>query len=145
VVGPRPFVDEPARASGQLWGAFRLGPHFTITGVSAFDASAIAVGGALRWNAVRASRFAMGVEGEGGFAWVGAGLPLAFRLFDQTWLYTSPRMAFRLVDAVLTVPVGLSVRIFDGFMLRAEYGASWVDLQRAQRRNFGGLALAVAF
>jgi hypothetical protein len=145
IVSPRPFVEEPARGTGQFWATGRASRYFTVSAIGAFDTSAVAVGGALRFDYLRVDRIAAGAEVEGGFAWAGGSLPFAVRLFDETWLYTAPRIGTRSYDWALELPAGISVRIHDGWMVRAEYRISWVELDPFSRRHVGGLALAYQF
>lgn len=145
ILGPRPFVEEPVRGTGQLWATGRLSRRVTVSGIGAFDTSAVAVGGAVRFDYLRVNRFAAGAEIEGGFAWLGASTPLALRLFDETWLYTAPRLGTRSFAWALEVPAGLSVRVHHGWMVRAEYRISWVELEPFSRRHHAGLALAYQF
>jgi hypothetical protein len=144
--GPRPYVTEPTRATGQLWASGRADEKLTLTGIVAFDASALALGGSARIDLVRADRFAAGVEPELGLLWAALDVPIALRLYDETWVYTAPRFGTRGLDWALTVPVGVSVRVYDGLMLRAEYGTSWsTELTYFQRRDLFGVALALQY
>ena len=145
ILGPRPFVEEPTRGTGQLWATGRVGQWITLSAIGAFDTSAFALGGAMRLNVLRWDRVAAGVEVEAGFAWAGASLPLALRLFDETWLYTAPRVGTRSYDWALELPVGLSVRVYGGWMVRAEYRVSWVDLDPYSRRHHAALGIACQF
>jgi hypothetical protein len=143
---PRPYVTEPTRATGQVWASGRADDRLTLTGIVAFDASALALGGAARIDLVRADRFAAGVEPELGLLWAALDVPIALRLYDQTWLYTAPRFGSRGLDWALTVPVGVSARVYDGLMLRAEYGTTWsTELTYFQRRDVFGVALAFQY
>lgn len=145
VIGPRPFVEEPTRGTGQLWATGRASRYVTLSAITAFDTSAVAVGGAVRVDVLRMDRIAGGVEVEGGFAWAGASVPFAVRLFDQTWLYTAPRIGTRSYDWALELPAGLSVRVVGGWMIRAEYRISWVELDPFTRRHHAGLGVAYQF
>lgn len=138
-VGPRPFVEESTQGAGQLWLMGDTSPLVTLSAIGAFDDDAFALGGALRLNAVRTGRFAGGVEGELGYAWAAISLPLAVRAFDQTWLYSAPRLGNWSDDPSFGVPLGASVRVYDGFVLRAEAQLSWQDFKYYNRRfTFGG-------
>jgi hypothetical protein len=145
VIGPRPYVEEPARGAGQVWATGRTSRRVTLSAIGAFDDSAVALGGAVRLDYLRTGRVAAGVEVEGGFAWAGASVPAALRLFDETWLYTAPRLGTRGLEWAIELPVGLSVRIFDGWMVRAEYRVSWVELDPFTRRHLVGFATAYQF
>ena len=141
--GKRPYVDEPTRATGQLWASGLLGKRFTLSGVGAFDDKAAALGGALRFDYLRTGRVGLGVEAQLGWAWLGLTLPAAVRLFDQTWIYAGPRFAPRFQEWMLDLPVGVTTRVYDGLMIRAEYHATWIDLDYYSRRHH--LALGVAY
>jgi hypothetical protein len=150
LVGPRPYVEEPVSGAGQVWSSARATPRLTLTGIAAFDTAAFALGGAGRYDLVRTGRFALGGEAELGFAWVGAVVPVGVRLFDETWLYSAPRVASRGVESTgvawsLELPAGVSVRVVGGLSLRAEYRVSWVDLFVYTRRHHGGLAIAYQY
>gem|GEM_PF-2364656 len=145
ILGPRPFVDEPTRGTGQLWATGRTSRRVTVSAIGAFDTNAVAVGGAVRWDFLRTDRVACGAEVEGGFAWAGTSLPYALRLFDETWLYTAPRLGTRSFNWAIELPAGLSARIYEGWMIRAEYRISWVELDPFSRRHHAGLALAYQF
>ena len=145
VVGPRPYVEEPARAVGQLWFSTRATQKLTLTGIGAFDLSAVALGGAARLDFARFDRFAAGGEVEAGWLWGALDLPIAARLFDQTWVYTAPRFGNRGLDWAVDLPVGLSVRIYEGLMARFEYRLSWAELSYFERHQIFGAAAAVQF
>jgi hypothetical protein len=145
IVGPRPYVEEKTHGAGQFWATGRAGGHVTLSAIGAFDTSAIAIGGAVRYDYLRLDRIAAGAEVEGGFLWAGTSLPVALRLFDETWLYTAPRIGARSDGWALELPAGLSVRVYDGWMIRAEYRISWVNLDAFTRRHHGGIAIAYQF
>ena len=145
VLGPRPFVEEPTRGTGQLWATGRASRRINLSAIGAFDTNAVAIGGAVRFDYLRANRVVAGAEVEGGVAWAGTSMPAALRLFDETWLYTAPRLGTRSVGWALELPAGISVRVYDGWMVRAEYRISWVELDPYSRRHHGGLALAYQF
>lgn len=145
IIGPRPYVDEPVRGTGQLWATGRASRHVTLSAIGAFDTNALAIGGALRVDLLRADRFAGGAEIEGGYAWAGASVPCALRLFDETWLYTAPRVGTRSYNWAIELPAGLNVRVYEGWMLRAEYRISWVELDPYSRRSHAALGVAYQF
>lgn len=145
LVGPRPYVDEPTRAAGQVWVSGSPQRKLTLTGIAAFDLTALALGGAARLDLLRTYRVAAGPEFELGLLWSAFSLPCAVRLFDETWIYTAPRIGTRGVTWAVEAPAGLSVRIYGGLMARAEYRVSWGELSYYQRRDIAGLALALQF
>jgi hypothetical protein len=145
VEGPRPFVDEPMRAVAQLWFSGRASDKLTLTGIGAFDLSAVALGGAARLDVARFDRFVLGGEVEAGWVWAAADVPMALRLFDQTWLYTAPRFGNRGLMWAVDMPLGLSARIYEGLMLRVEYRISWPELSYFERRQMLGAAAAFQF
>jgi len=139
---PRPYVEEPWRATGQVWLTLRASPALDTSMIVAFDDRGAAGGAEARVAYVLTDRFVAGVSGEVGWAWVGFGLPLALRLFDETWLYSTPRVANLGHEPALFAHLGLSVRIWDGLMVRLEGQLSWVELLHYQRRAHLGGAVA---
>jgi hypothetical protein len=145
-VSPRPYVDEEPATAGQVWVTGEVGDHrMALSAVSAFDDDAIGVGGALRVNAIRADRFAGGVEAELGYGWFSLSLPMALRLVDQSFFYVGPRLFNWSLDPGFGIPVGLSVRVYDGFILRAEWQRSWQGFKYYNRRDHLGAAAAYQF
>jgi hypothetical protein len=117
-VSPRPYVDERWSQAGQLWFTRKATPWLQLSGISAFDAGALGLGVGATALLVRGSSFMGGVQAEGGYGWAAAGVPFAVRLFDQTWVYGEPRVtSFGIYPAVAT-PVGLSLRVERGSLLR---------------------------
>lgn len=145
MITPRPYVSEPARGAGQVWVSGEPTSWLSLSGITVFDTDAAGAGGAVRINYLRTPGFVAGVEGEAGFAWVGASLPLSARLFDQTWLYGGPRIANWGVDPVGGATAGLSTRITGGFILRAEAQVSWQGFKYYNFRKHFGLAAAYQF
>jgi hypothetical protein len=145
-VGPRPYVmTETWQKVGQAWATGNASDLVTLSAITAFDDDAIAAGGAFRLNAIRADRFAGGFEAEAGYAWMGASLPMAVRLFDQSWLYVTPRLGTWGIEPIYGTIVGGSFRIYDGFILRAEWQRSWQDFKYYNRRDTFGAAAAYQF
>jgi hypothetical protein len=141
-LSPRPYVQEPWRGAGQLWAAGPISKRFDLGAVAAFDLDGAAVGATLRLHVSTHDRFALAVDTELGWGWISLSVPLGVRLFDETWLYTAPRLFNWGQRPAVAVPVGLSVRIADGFFLRAEAQAVWPDLSPYQRRWIFGLGAA---
>jgi hypothetical protein len=67
------------------------------------------------------------------------------RLIDQSHVYTAPRLFNWSRDLSFGIPVGVSVRVYDGFILRAEWQRSWQDFKYYNHRDHYGGALAVQF
>lgn len=141
-LGPRPFVDEKTSGAAQFWASKRATKRLTVSGIGAVDLDALALGGALRVDALRTDRLALGAEGEGGFVWGAVSVPFAVRLFDETWVYTAPRLGTRGTDWLVELPAGVSVRVWDGLMIRPEYRATWVEALPEERRHVAGLGVA---
>lgn len=91
-VSPRPYVQERWSGSGQLWATGPVADWLDLSAVVAFDDEAALGGGAAQARYVRTDRFAGAVELELGWAWGALALPVAVRLFDETWVYASPRL-----------------------------------------------------
>jgi hypothetical protein len=142
VLSPRPFVTEDWESAGQVWVSGNTSPLISASAIGAFDSDAVAAGGALRVNLVRKSRVAFGVEGELGCAWAALSLPVALRVFDQSFLYSAPRLATWSSDPIFGVPLGLSLRVYEGFVLRGEAQVSWQNFQYFNRRaHYAGAAV----
>lgn len=145
-VSPRPYVEESSADVGQAWVTGELSRNrVALSAITAFDSDALAVGGALRVNAIYTDRFSGGFEGEIGYLWGGFSVPMAVRLFDQTHVYTAPHLFNWGIDLAFGIPVGLSVRVYDGFVLRAEWQRSWQDFKYYNRREHLGVAAAYQF
>lgn len=142
----RPYVDEPSASAGQVWVSGEVAHRrIGLTAIAPFDDDAAGFGGALRVNALRTDRLAIGNEVELGYAWFGLSLPVAVRLFDQSHVYTAPRLFNWSRDLAFGIPVGASFRLYDGFILRAEWQRSWQDFKYYNRRDHYGAALALQF
>ncbi|HMR06807.1 MAG TPA: hypothetical protein PKA88_13550 [Polyangiaceae bacterium] len=145
-VTPRPYVDETAASAGQLWVSGQVArDRIALTAIAPFDDDAAGFGGALRFNAIDVGPFNAGVEGELGYLWLGLSTPLSLRIIDQSHVYTAPRLFNWSRDLSFGIPVGVSVRVYDGFILRAEWQRSWQDFKYYNRRDHYGGALAVQF
>lgn len=142
-VSPRPYVDERWSQAGQLWLTTKATPWLQVSGISAFDSGALGVGVGATASIIRGRSFMAGVEADAGYGWAAAGVPLAARLFEQTWIYSEPRvMNFGIYPGV-GVPLGLSLHIERGAFLRLEYQASWEQLQRYNLRHHLSSGFAV--
>lgn len=140
-VSARPYVDEPSQTIGQIWFSGRPTRWLNLSAVGAFDNDGGAGGIGALARYLTTDRFVAGVGAEVGFAWAGASLSGAVRLFDRTWVYAAPRV-YNWGDApTVGIPAGVSARIVDGFVLRAEGQVSWADLKYYNRRTHLGGAL----
>jgi hypothetical protein len=142
MVTPRPYVIESSHREGQLWVTGRVAPWLSLSALGGFDSHTAMGGGAALARFLTTDRFVAGVGGELGYAWAGASLSGAVRLFDDTWLYTAPRMANWGILIGGGVPVGVSARIYRGLVLRAEAQASWEAFKYYNRRFHFGAAAA---
>ena len=70
---------------------------------------------------------------------------MAVQPIDGFWLYTAPRLGNQGVYATPAFPLGLSVRLFGGAVLRAEASLSYADFLAYQRRTHLGLGAAYQF
>lgn len=144
-VSPRPYVTESRSSAGQVWISGEPTRRVALTALSVFDDDALGVGGSVRVDALHADRFAAGVETEVGYAWGGVSTPMAGRVFDQTWLYTAPRLGTWGLDPIFGVPVGVSARMVDGLILRVEWQRSWQSFKYYNRRDHLGAAIAYQY
>jgi len=134
MVRPRPYVIEDAHGEGQFWITGRVAPWLNVSGVGAFDAHTGKGGIAALARYLTTDRFVAGIGAEAGYAWVAGSLSGSVRLFDDTWLYTSPRVSNWGQFVNPGIPVGLSAGIYNGLSLRAEAQLSWEDLKYHNRR-----------
>ena len=141
-VAPRPYVQEGWSGAGQVWARGPLAEWLELGAVAAFDDEAALGGAFAQARYVRTDRFAGAVEVELGWAWGALALPVAVRLFDETWLYTSPRLGNLGDEVTPGLPLGLSVRVWDGLMVRAEGQVSWAAFRWYNRRVHLGLGVA---
>jgi len=144
-VSPRPYVMESYRRTAQVWASHEPSRVVGLTLLAAFDEEALALGGALRLRYLRTDRFAAATELELGYLWAAISAPFSVRLFDQTWIYAGPRLANWGLDPLFGVPIGASVRVYDGLMLRAEWQPSWQGFKYYNRRSHFGFAVAYQF
>jgi hypothetical protein len=153
-VSPRPYVTEDSSTTGLAWFSGNPSRFVTLTAISSFDRMAdnegnrklhITGGGAVRLNVFRYDRFAAGTEAQLGWGWGALVLPMAVRLFDQTWVYASPRLGT--INRYLSygTPLGISVRVWDGFMIRAETQTSWENFKYYNRRQHYAAGIAYQF
>lgn len=142
VVSPRELVEEPVRAAGQLWALTRAGGRFTLSAIGAFDDDAVALGVAARFDAIDTKRFAGGVELELGYAWAAVSLPVAVRMFGESWAYGAPRFGSWGTQPLLSLPAGVSLHAGDGVFLRAEGQALIQSFAWGQPRWAAGLGAA---
>lgn len=130
----RPYVDEEAAHTGQVWFSVEPSEHVALSAVAAFDSAAAAAGAAVRWNALRSSRFALGPEVEFGYAWGAGSLGLALRTVGQNWIYAAPRVGNLGFDWAFGLPVGVSIDLSHGLALRVEAQLSWAEFAYYNRR-----------
>jgi hypothetical protein len=133
-VGARPYVEESWQGVGQAWGSLRVSPALDLSAVTAFDNSGFAFGAAAKLAYVRGSRVWLGVEGEAGWAWAALALPASLRIVGELRVYTAPRIGNWGSEWTPGIPVGVSVPIYGGFVLRAEGQVSWADFKYYNRR-----------
>jgi hypothetical protein len=142
-VSPRRYVDESWLHAGQFWVSGRATRWLNLSAIAAFDPEALGIGGGATVLLVRGDRFFGGFEGELGYGWGAAGIPISLRLFEENWVYASPRVYNFGIYPAFGVPVGLSLHLHEGAFARIEYQTSWVQLQPYNQRNHVGAALAV--
>jgi hypothetical protein len=140
-VGPRPYAQESWQAVGQVWGSMHLTEKLDVSAISAFDTSGLALGGSARYAFVQGSRVWLGAEAEAGYLWVAAVLHASLRIAGEFRVYTAPRFGNWGSEWTPGIPLGVSVPIYGGFVLRAEGQVSWADFKYYNRRVLvaGGL------
>src|SRR3954466_613391 len=133
-VGPRPYAEESWQGVGQAWGTMRVSPAVDLSAITAFDPSGFALGGAVKVAFVRGSRVWLGAEAEAGWAWAAAVLHASLRIVGELRIYTAPRFGNWGTEWTPGIPLGVSVPIYDGFVLRAEGQVSCADFKYCNRR-----------
>ncbi len=144
-LGSRPYVQESAQLTGQLWFTTEAARWLSLSAIAAFDQRSAAGGAAARWNALRTSRVAFGPEAELGFAWAAGSLGFGLRTFGQNWLYTAPRIGTLGSTWTVGVPAGVSIELPYHLALRAEAQLSWAELRYYNRRLHLAAGLAYQF
>ncbi|MGZ3419485.1 MAG: hypothetical protein ACXWUG_12005 [Polyangiales bacterium] len=153
-VRPRPYVTESSSTTGLAWFSGNPSRFVTLTGISTFAYETdndgnrtfrATGGGAVRLNWVRHDRIGFATELQAGWGWGALVLPIAVRLFDQTWIYASPRLGT--INRYLSygTPLGISVRVWDGLMIRLETQTSWEDFKYYNRRQHYAAGIAYQF
>ncbi len=142
LVGTRPYVDEPVRAGGQAWASTEVGSNVGLTLIGSFDDDALGVGVAARVLLERNGGLAWGVEGELGYGWAALSVPLALRMWGESWAYAAPRFGTWGIGPVLALPVGASFHAGEAVFLRVEGQAAVQDLAWTKRRFLAGAAIA---
>ena len=149
-LGSKPFaVQGKLSGSGQLWISSEAADWLLLTGVLAIGETrrapqtAVAAGAAARVQAVELDRFALGAELELGWLWGALLVPMALRLFDETWLYAAPRFGSFGDELSAGFLAGISLHLHGGVFLRAETQWTWPRLDPFERRIYAGGALAV--
>ena len=149
-LGGKPFaVQEKLSASGQLWVSSEAAEWLLLSGVVAIGETrrapqtAIAAGAAARLQAIELDRFSLGAELELGWLWGALLVPMAVRLFDETWIYAAPRFGSFGDEIAAGFLCGVSLHLHDGVFLRAETQWTWPQLDPFERRMYAGGALAV--
>jgi hypothetical protein len=138
----KPYAPEPWRGAAHLWLDGRVTRWLDVGGVASADLSGAAAGATARAHLVTTGRFALSADAELGWAWGALAVPVAVRLFDETWLYAAPRFGNFGGRPTLGIPAGLSVRITGATFVRVEAQVSWPDLSPYERRVHVALAVA---
>jgi hypothetical protein len=141
-IEPRPYVNEPTQRVGQAWWSARLDEHWSVSTIVGFDRSALLGGAALRYDLVDTRWVALAGEAELGLVWAGISLPASLRIWRGLALYTTPRLSNWGPSVAPFIPVGLSAKIADALIVRAEAQLSWADFQYYNRRLHWGIGLA---
>lgn len=144
-VRPRPYVTESTRVVAQGWWTTRLGSAWEFSTIVAFDASAAALGTALRWDYLKLPRVTSSIEAEAGFGWAALALPAAFWVTPELGVYCAPRLGNWGPLLTPFVPCGASIEVWKDMTLRAEVQLSWADFQTYNRRVHWGLGAAHAW
>ena len=133
-VGPRRYAEESWQGVGQAWASTRVSRAIDLSAITAFDTSGFALGAAARFAFVRGSRVWLGAEAEAGWLWTAAVLHVSLKIAGELRVYAAPRLGNWGADWTPGIPLGLSIPIYDGFVVRAEGQISWADFKYYNRR-----------
>lgn len=114
------FVPYRSGLSGQLWYQHQFGEWFSLGG-TLFGGQTNFFGGGvqLRGMWVRAPRFRLGTDLEGGWYWGAIGIPVAVGLSDDVWLYSNPSVRLS-THQMVRVPLGVAANLGDHWVLQGE-------------------------
>ena len=140
-VGPRPVGHDTWHHGGQAWATAAATTWLDVALIGAFDDTAGTAGLAVRWRALEADRAALGLGLEVGIGWAGIEIPVAVRVVDGLWLYSSPQLGSWGADATVRVPVGVDVEVIESLRVRTEAQLNYPDFDPYQRRVQLGFGL----
>lgn len=141
-VGPRPVGQDTWQHGGQAWASASATSWLDLALVGAFDAELNGTAGlAVRWRALEVDRAALGLGVELGVGWAGIELPVAVRVLDGLWVYSSPHLGTWGTLPTVRVPVGVDVELVDTLRLRGEAQLNYPDFDPYQRRVQLGVGL----
>jgi hypothetical protein len=114
------LVPYVSGVSGQLWYQHQFGEMITVGGTVFGGQTNFAGGGIqLRGMWVRAPRFRLGTDLEGGWLWGAVGIPVAVGLTEDAWLYTNPSLRLS-TRQLVRLPLGIAGTLGDRWVLQAE-------------------------
>ncbi|MCB9544083.1 MAG: hypothetical protein R3F65_15815 [bacterium] len=140
-VGPRPVGHDAWSHGGQAWASAAATSWLDVALIGAFDDTAGTAGLAVRWRALEGDRGALGLGVELGIGWAALEVPVAVRVVDGLWLYSSPQLGSWGTDPTVRVPVGVDVAVIDALRLRTEAQLNYPDFDPYQRRLQLGFGL----
>ncbi len=140
--------DYPLGAGVNLeaWLDGRLGERVVLGGgLFAGQTGSVGAGLGLRWLAVKQADRTLGLALNGGLLWVDVGVPMAWRLDGEAWVYSEPSFGLRQAGLVY-LPVGLRLPLGTGWSLDVEAGVSalYTGLYLSDLGVGGRLGAAVA-
>ncbi|MCA9539670.1 MAG: hypothetical protein KC620_12325 [Myxococcales bacterium] len=141
-VGPRPVGHDDWAQGAQAWATGQPVTWFDVSVVGAFDGTHGTAGLAMRYRALETDRVGLGLGLEVGTGWAGLNLPVAVRVFDGVWMYSSPQLGTWGKDETVRLPIGLNVEVIDAVQLRTEAEMNYPAFDPYQRRLHLGVGVA---
>ncbi len=95
--------------AGHIWTYWQLSESFGLSAIAfAGQGTLLGAGLSLRYLLVDDGPLRISADLEGGFLWIGAALPISYRLSDDVAVYTNPSVGFRMQNA-MRWPIGVAV------------------------------------
>lgn len=141
--GPEPALTSFANNHGldaQAWYLHRFGTHAQVGGTLFAGQTGLLGAGVLgRFPLRTTDKFTFGVDVEGGLLWVATGVPMAWNLGGNTWIYTEPSVGWRF-DNTFRLPVGIGFQPVEHLVINPELYVAYdlIGIYVKQNLTYGG-------
>jgi hypothetical protein len=114
-----------AGASAQFWFAAKVASRLELGFLGHVgDHNAVGAGAHVRWWWLDDEEVRLGLDGQLGFLWAGAGLPATVKLGSPLWLYIAPGLQVTLGGPRVVLPAGLSFSLGTNLSANLEVGTA---------------------